>query len=143
MKLFGRTSIANRRAGISLVEVAITVPLLMLVLFGLLEYGWAFLRAQDIQNAARHGARLGVVNGATAAEVTAGVDQLMLDAGLESSGYTITLTPADPASLAPGQLLTVEVTVDYDNIDLVDAPFIPVPSRLRGETSMAREGPSE
>ena len=50
----------HRRDGLAVVEMAIVLPLLILLTFGMIEYGWLFLRSQEISNAARQGARIGV-----------------------------------------------------------------------------------
>lgn len=129
------------RRGLSMVEAALVLPILFALLFGMLEYSWAFLKSQQIHNAARHGARTGIVYGATAAEVLAAVDQVMADSGLASSGYSTVLVPADPSTLTSGQILEVQVSVDYGNIELIGIPLIPTPATLTGTTSMAREAP--
>lgn len=132
---------ARSRRGLSMVEAALALPIFFALLFGMLEYSWAFLKSQQIHNAARHGARNGIVFGATAAEVQAAVDQVMADSGLDSSGYTTTLIPPDPGTLTSGQILEVRVSVDYGNIELIGIPLIPTPASLTGSTSMAREAP--
>jgi len=46
--------------GIALVETALVLPMLLLVSLGAIRYGHIFLRAQEVTNAARNGARVGV-----------------------------------------------------------------------------------
>ena len=129
----------KRRTGGSLVEAALILPFLLVLLIGLLEYGWLFFKLQQINGAARHGARIGVTESATQAGVQAAVAQMLSDSGLATSGYGITFS-ADPAALAPGATLTVTVDVPYANIELTGFPLVPVPATLVGETSMAKEG---
>ncbi len=131
----------KREAGLSSVEAAIFAPLLFLLIFGVLEYSWAFLKIQQVNGAARRCARMGIIEGATVAELMAEVDQLMIDANLAGSGYTVTLTPPDPATLAPGEILRVDISVPYANIDLFGIPLIPTPANLVASTSMAVETP--
>ena len=131
----------DRCAGLSSVEAAIFAPLLFLLIFGVLEYSWAFLKIQQVNGAARRCARMGIIEGATVAELMAEVDQLMIDASLAGSGYTVTLTPPDPATLAPGEILRVDISVPYANIDLFGIPLIPTPANLVASTSMAIETP--
>ena len=50
----------DRRRGSLLVEAAIILPLLILVTFGVMEYGWMFVQYKHVTNAARHGARMAV-----------------------------------------------------------------------------------
>lgn len=122
-----------------MVEIALLMPFLLTLLIGLLEYGWIFFKFQQVNGAARHGARIGVTVPATQAQVTSAISQLMTSAGLGSSGYSVTLS-GDPAAMAPGETLTVNVSVPYSNIELTGFPLIPVPAALVGSTSMRKEG---
>ena len=130
----------SRRSGVSAIEIALLLPLIILILFGVIEYGWMFLKAEQLNAAARHGVRVGVVEAATNAEVNAAVDQLMLDAGLAASGYVITLAPTDVSLVPAGDSFTVTVTVPYANITLTNLPILPMPTSLKGSTTMAKEG---
>ncbi len=125
--------------GLAAVEMALLLPLLLLLLFGMLEYGAMFWRAQQIGAAARHGARIGALPDGTSAAVTAAVDAMLSAAGLGDTGYTVTLTPVDPSALAPGATFEVEVSVPYADIDLTGFP-IPAPTAIVRSTTMAREG---
>ena len=56
---------APRRAserGAALVEMAIILPLLVVLIFGGIEASWAFAQANDVRHAAREGARLAAVD---------------------------------------------------------------------------------
>jgi Flp pilus assembly protein TadG len=129
------------RRGAALVESAIVMPLVILLVFGVIEYGWMFLKSQEICNAARGGARAGIRFGANAGTVTSAVTTAMTNAGMSGSGYTVTLTPSDPTTLSPGQSLTVQVSVPYANIGAINIALIPTPTNLRASVVMAREGP--
>lgn len=52
----------DRARGVALVEFALVAPLLFLLLFGIVEFGWAFSQNLDVRQAAREGGRLAVVN---------------------------------------------------------------------------------
>jgi Flp pilus assembly protein TadG len=127
--------------GISIIEMALVMPLVLMLLMGILEYGWMFWKNQEINNAARQGARVAVIEGATNDQVTSEIDTIMANVGLGSSGYTIEISPDDVFITDPGTLVTVTVTVPYANITLTGVPFLPVPDDLDGETSMVKEGP--
>ena len=62
-------------AGLATLETALVLPLLLLVLFAVLEFGLAFARLQVVQNAAREGARAAVLfrTGCTQDKVTTSV----------------------------------------------------------------------
>ena len=47
--------------GATVVEFAVIVPLLLFILFGVIEYGIIFMQVHMIENAAREGVRRGVV----------------------------------------------------------------------------------
>jgi hypothetical protein len=83
---------------------------------------------------------VGVVHNATEAMVTAAVTAAMTNAGMGASGYTLTLTPSDPMSLAGGEPLRVEISVPYAGIGM-NFPLVPVPANLRASVTLAREGP--
>lgn len=55
-----RTS--NGERGASLIEFALLVPLLFLILFGIIEFGWLFSQNLDVRHGAREGVRLAAVN---------------------------------------------------------------------------------
>ena len=141
-------STPNRpRRGAALVEMAIVLPLLILLTFAALEYGWMFFRASQVNQAARHGTRIAVRPQADEQEVTDAVDAVMAGAGLSASGYTVEIRGADGTALTDlgvtvGSPLTVHVAVPYPGISLTGAGFVPVPDTLLGQATMAKEGPS-
>jgi Flp pilus assembly protein TadG len=66
------TSPPSRRAserGNAMVEFAFVLPLLLLIFAGIVDFGFLFQRYQVITNAAREGARVGVLPGYDAADV--------------------------------------------------------------------------
>jgi Flp pilus assembly protein TadG len=56
-----------------LVEFALVLPMLLLVVLGIAEFGFIFQRYEVVTNAAREGARMAVLPGYTSADVTARV----------------------------------------------------------------------
>lgn len=52
----------NSERGASLVEFALVAPLLLLLLLGMVEFGWLFSQNLDVRHGAREGARLAAVN---------------------------------------------------------------------------------
>lgn len=129
----------TRFSGLSTVEVALVFPLLLLLTFGLLQYGWLFLKAQQITNAARHGARVGIRYGADSAQVITAINDLMTSAGI--SGVDITISPAEVASLSSGDPVTVHLSVPGQNVALMNEAFLPLPETVSASVTMAKEGP--
>jgi hypothetical protein len=64
----GRDGLLHRRArqpeerGATLVEFAFVLPLFILLLFAIIDFGWIFTQFLDVKQGAREGARLAVVN---------------------------------------------------------------------------------
>jgi hypothetical protein len=56
----GRKSSSQK--GASLVEFALVLPVLILILFGIIEFGLIFYNQQVITNASREGARYGIIS---------------------------------------------------------------------------------
>lgn len=52
--------------GANLVEFALVAPLLFALLFGMIEFGWAFAQNLDVKHTAREAGRLAAVNATTA-----------------------------------------------------------------------------
>ena len=77
--------------GAQLVEFALVLPLLLLVVLGIAEFGFMFQRYEVVTNAAREGARLAVLPGYSTPDVQARV------ATYVSIGRVpITTSPANP-----------------------------------------------
>jgi len=133
----------NRR-GVAAVEVALVLPLLLLLTMGAIRYGWLFLKTQQITNATRMGARRAVLPDATVAGVQADILALMTAGGMGASGYSVTITPADISSLEVGDALTVRITVPCANVDVIEVPLFtdlePASWNLGAEVTMAKEG---
>ena len=106
----------DEEAGVSAIEFAIVLPVLILFLFGIIEFGILFYDKAVITNASREGARAGIVyrypDPVTDAEIEQVVlaycaDHLITFATIPS--LTISTTPG----LEAGDPLTVTVTYDY------------------------------
>jgi Flp pilus assembly protein TadG len=132
---------ASRRRGLATVEAALILPFVLYLTFGAIEYGWMFLKQQQITNVARQSARLAATPSATNGTVNARISTMMTDAGLGGSGYTVTM-PANVAAVTPSTTFTVRVSVTYSNVTLTHmSPFIPVPTTLSSTIAMSKEGP--
>ena len=124
--------------GAMTVEAALLLPLMLLLTFGVIEYGWVLMKSQQITNAARHAARAAVRADAVNADVEAAVTTLMGAAGINQ--YQLTL-PQDVSTVPVGDTLTVRITVDHSDIQLAGPAFVPMPDQLTASVAMAKEGP--
>jgi Flp pilus assembly protein TadG len=89
----GRPGLRRREQGATLVEFALIVPLLMLFIFGSIDFGWAFGQHVNIRGAVREGARLAVVNGGAGSGPNARRDDLIA----KIKQRAVELNPADTA----------------------------------------------
>lgn len=131
----------TRRNGLATIEVAIVLPILLILTFGMLQYGWLFFRYHQVTNAAQRGARIAILPSAQTANVVAAVGEIMTNFNMGDTGYTVDTNPDEVASAEPLDIITVEVNVPYASIAPFGAAFVPLPENLTARVSMAKEGP--
>src|SRR5262249_49128065 len=102
-------SCRRNRWGAAAVEFAIVAPVFFLLVFGMIEYGRMVMVQQVITNAAREGARVGVLDGATTSNVTTAVSSYLTSARI--SGASTSVSPSPPSSASYGAPVTVTVSV--------------------------------
>lgn len=128
----GRTGWRRRAAAV--VELAVVMPLLIMLLLGIMEYGRRFMVNQTLIQAAREGCRTAVLQGSTEADVRARINTYMTAAGLPT--YTVSIaraTTADPTE-------TVVVSVLRSNISLFGSFFGSTAGTMSSSCSMRKEG---
>lgn len=76
----------DRERGANLVEFALIAPLLLAILFGIIDFGWILSQHQDVRHGTREAARFAAVSTADGATMAA----LVCDAMQTSSGAIIT-----------------------------------------------------
>lgn len=75
--------------GASAVEFALVLPLLMMILFGIIEFGIALYRQAILTNASREGARVGIVQcTANCPSMAATVNTYLANAGINPGEVT-------------------------------------------------------
>jgi hypothetical protein len=114
----------HQEKGQDLIEYALVLPLLLLVMLGIMEFGILFWNYNTIANAAREGARAGIIPGVTPEEIrTRALDSMV---GLNHD-LLDTATGVNPTNMNGIELNTtpntIQVTVVY-NTRLITAPMI-------------------
>ena len=101
--------------GAQLVEFALVLPLLLLVMLGIAEFGFIFQRYEVVTNAAREGARLAVLPGYADADVQARVAAYLSSGRVPATPTNPNVTVANVSiPLAVGQPISAKrVTVTY------------------------------
>jgi Flp pilus assembly protein TadG len=113
-----RKALRRSEKGQALVELALIVPVLLLLVLGVFEFGRLLNAYMTVQHAAREGARLGIL-GATDAEIESRV--LSTAVSLDTTRMMVGIAPAK-ASRTTGTIMTVSVTYSFKVI----VPFIDV-----------------
>jgi len=146
--------------GQALVEMAIILPLLLLLVLGIFEFGRAMYIKNTLTQAARAGARAAVVTPdiTPASSVTPNSDCIYADpsgndrvyqavctslySGIIKTDVRINLAIADdsmPSGIGAGDTVTVEVVLNNYRTKYRVIPYIPLPNTLDGTTAMRHE----
>ncbi len=117
-------------------EFAVVLPLLLTILFGIIEYGWVFMVRQTLQTAAREGCRLAVLQTSVTpyTNVITRVNDVMAPSGLTT--HTITMTHATTTT----PVETVVISIPYNDVSLIGGFFGTHDYDLAGSCSMRKEG---
>jgi len=100
--------------GSALVEMALTLPLMLLVSAGIFEFGRAYQTWQVLTNAAREGARIAVLPGTTDANITTRVQTYMSDGQLSAAGSaSVAIDHDETITVGAGTATASRVTVTY------------------------------
>jgi Flp pilus assembly protein TadG len=145
--------------GQAVIELALTLPLLLLIVLGMFDFGLMFQRYEVLTNAAREGARVGVLPGYTTTDASqraldylavGGLSGPIRGCGAASSAgsrcasavvSTTTITGSSPATTVN----QVTVTVEYDHGHVFVGPIISLfggslgTTRLRSVSTMRVE----
>lgn len=129
--------IRNRSRGAAAVEFALILPVLLTVVFGLMEYGWIFYQQFNLASAVRDGLRQGVtVSQSASPDPRAVAEQKATDdlatMGIPSNAVTVT---AVYAGASPTKTMTLTASMTYKKL----IGFVPTPAQLRYGMTMMLE----
>lgn len=130
--------------GAAAVEFALVAPMVLLLLFGVIGYGFLLTFRQAISQGAAEGARSAAVwsavyspsqDGDRVAAATASVDEALGSYGVSCAGLaTCTVHIAPCAGSATTRCALVEVSYPYRAHPIfARVPFVPLPETLRYE----------
>jgi Flp pilus assembly protein TadG len=109
-----RSRLASSR-GASLVEMALVMPVLLVMLAGIFDIGFLLNHYAVVTNAAREGARVAAVPGWAADDVEARVNAYLAAAGLPLDGVDTLVTPvAVDAGTRTFNAVAVKVSYPYN-----------------------------
>jgi Flp pilus assembly protein TadG len=130
----------DRDDGAELIEMAIVLPLLLLLIMGIFDFGFLFQRYIVLTNAAAEGARVASLPGYTAADVTARVSAYAINSGVDGPVNTATLPVALPGpdgATWPGSEVTVTHTYTMQYVGPIAGLFGAAPNGNITMTSRA------
>ena len=103
------TALIRGNRGNAVIEFAFVLPMLLMLCFGITEFGRAWMTMNIITSAAREGVRLAAVTAPDVNAVTARVQNLCSAARVTPS--SIVVTPPDPADV--NRRVSVQVTTNF------------------------------
>jgi len=105
--------------GAELIELALVLPILLLMFAAIVDFALMFQRYLVINNAAREGARIAVLPGYTSADVTARATQYVRNGIGDQTvtptvnTVTVSIDPPGPTPPFPAAQVTVSMTHSY------------------------------
>ncbi|MCY0901114.1 MAG: pilus assembly protein [Firmicutes bacterium] len=121
-------------SGQALVELALVLPLFLLIIVGILDFGQLFMTELTLQEAARDGARYASV-GQNDAEIA---QDVLADAVvLNTTAVSVSVNPPDGERVS-GDPVTVTVTYPFTFLPPLSA-FLPNGLTLQAQTTMRME----
>jgi Flp pilus assembly protein TadG len=122
-----------------MVEFAVVAPLFFLLIFAMVEVGRMMMVQQILTNASREGARRGILEQSTAAEVHSTVVGYLADTSI--SGATVTVSPNSFSQVGRGDLVTVSISVPFADVSWLPGPGLFGETILSGQCVMRGERP--
>lgn len=122
----------NRRKGSAIVEFALILPLFLLVLYGMTEFGRAWFTMHIVTNASREGARKAVIQGKTNADVINTINNYLSSSGMNTADASIVIKVNNDATVNVSTATTdanISVTVSY-NFQVLTGSIIPTLTSL-------------
>lgn len=128
-------SLRNEK-GQSLVEFAILLPVLLLLIMGILEFGLILNSYLTINNSAREGARLGIVSGSNLE-----INNLItnISPNLDNRNLHVNIMPTIEGSRKSGGTISVEVIYNYKLTIPIISNLLGNVMILKAQTSMRIE----
>jgi TadE-like protein len=113
-----RKILSPTRRGVAMVEMAIVLPLLLLLLLGILEMGRVVMINQIATNASREAVRRAIIPGATDSAVLGTCNTYLDRGGISSTGRTVEIlngggSSSSMASIGSKQPVSIRVSIPF------------------------------
>jgi len=112
---------SSNRRGVATVELAVCLPIMVIIVFGFIESTNAIFLKERLTSAAYEGARRASAPGQTAETATTYATNVLTQYGI--SGGTVTISPPVTTTTATGTRVTVSVAAPFSSNSCMQ-PFI-------------------
>lgn len=129
----------SNQKGQAIVEMALVMPLLIMLLFGIVEFGRVLNTYIVVTNLSREGARIGAVGGSDTAIVDF-IRNSAATSGFDTSQISVSPSPTSISKRARGSSVMVTVSYPVDIVAPVIGTIIGDPFIVRSQTTMRVEG---
>lgn len=124
-----------RRPATAIVEFAVVLPLLLVLLFGIIDFGWVFMIRQTMTNAAREGCRVAVLKTSTEDDVLDRVRVVM-----NATGYTENVDWFATTSAVGDEVQWVRISMPLERVAITGGFVLKGGYDLSALSSMRKEG---
>jgi Flp pilus assembly protein TadG len=134
-----RNTPKRSRCGAAVAELALVLPIFIMLVMGQIESARLGMVAQLLTNAARDACRVAAIQGSTAANVESQISGDLAGAGLSMPPVSYTVTSGfDTASF--GTPITVKISVNYRDVSWLPSPYFLKTAVVTGTATMIKEG---
>lgn len=124
-------------------EMALVLPIFMMLILGIIEFGRAMSVSQMVSNASREGCRRAVLDDSQSSTIESDVKDFLSDSlGISSSDVTVRCYVNDVltnlSTAVENDKITVQVEVDVDDVSYFTGRYL-AGKKLTGETTMRHE----
>jgi Flp pilus assembly protein TadG len=113
MALLNRRGLVRSERGAELIEMAIVLPLLLLVIMSIVDFGFLFQRYVVLTNAAMEGARVATLPGYQNSDAIARVQSYATNGGITQGVVTAVVTPVQLPGAGGGTWPGRQVTASH------------------------------
>lgn len=144
-----RSSRKAARRGAAMVEMALVLPVFMMVTMGIIEFGRALWVGNMVTNAAREATRTAILDGSSNQQVTQSAKEFLaatLSVAAADVNVGIAITPAT-GNPNPGNevgnanardLISVEISIPFNKVSLLPGKYL-AGKQLIGRSAMRHE----
>lgn len=121
-----RTKRRERRLGIEIVELALALPVMVVIVFGTLETCELLFTKQSLALAAYEAGRVAARDGSSAGAAQTRFEQITTARRI--TGATFTMTPADLSGAETGDEIRIDVTAPVTSNNTTNLVIVGVPA---------------